>query len=183
MIAMWDNLFRNKDAAAEVREILKGTYIFQDLNQKELKLLEGMVHVRIYKVGEPIFRQGEIGVGVYVLKAGGVEISIENPEPNANSEEPQITVVTQLRAGDFFGELSLVEDNSRRGASAIATEESVLIGFFKPDLFEIIERNPSMGSKVLLRLSEALGRRLRVTTGKVRELNKEIKNLKVTDGQ
>jgi CRP/FNR family cyclic AMP-dependent transcriptional regulator len=183
MIAMWENLFRNKDAAAEVREILKSTYIFQDLTQKELKLLEGMVHVRLYKIGEPVFRQGEVGVGLYVLKSGGVEIHIESSDANSSSEEVQVTVVTQLKAGDFFGELSLVEETSRRGASAIATEESVLIGFFKPDLLEIIERNPSMGSKILLRLAEALGRRLRVTTSKVRELKTEIKNLRVVDGK
>ena len=181
MLAMWENLFKNKDTSQEIKDLLKSTHLFQDLSSRELKLLEGMVHVRHFRVGEAIFRQGEVGVGMYIVSYGSIEICIEDGSLSATDDESQITRVTRLKSGDFFGELSLVEDNSRRGASAIAQEEAALIGFFKPDLFEIIERNPSMGAKILFRLSEALGRRLKATTSKVTELKKEIGKLTVLD--
>ncbi|NJM10327.1 MAG: hypothetical protein HC883_05575 [Bdellovibrionaceae bacterium] len=50
----------------------------------------------------------------------------------------------------------------------------MLIGFFRPDLFEILDRQPATGVKILLRLSEVLGRRLKETTLKVTELKDEL---------
>ena len=56
-----------------------------------------------------------------------------------------------LKRGDFFGELSLIEDPSFRSASAASLSRSTLIGFFKPDLLQVIQRNPSTGNKISLR--------------------------------
>jgi hypothetical protein len=53
-----------------------------------------------------------------------------------------------------------------------------LIGFFKPDLLEITKRSPSAGIKVLSRLSEVLGRRLKEATDKVSELREELRELR-----
>ncbi|MGE0528569.1 MAG: cyclic nucleotide-binding domain-containing protein, partial [Bdellovibrionales bacterium] len=154
---------------------LRQTYIISNLSKKELRFVQGTVHVRAFKPGEAIFRQGEVGVGMYVLLRGSLEIlvhhSTEEDVPSRNH------LVTRLKAGDFLGELSLVENNSRRTATAVAVEESVLIGFFKPDLLEILERQPATGVKILLRLGEVLGRRLKETTLKVTELKEEIRRM------
>jgi CRP-like cAMP-binding protein len=172
---MWDNLFRRSDEQQEVFEALRQTFVFQPLTRKELGFVKDTVHVRAFKAGEPIFRQGEIGVGMYIILRGALEIfvdqSIDDETPSRNH------LVTRLKAGDFLGELSLVETNSRRTATAIAAEETLLIGFFKPDLFEILERQPATGVKILLRLSEVLGRRLKETTLKVTELKDEIRRM------
>ena len=52
----------------------------------------------------------------------------------------------------------------------MATERSVLVGFFKPDLEDILERNPAMGVKILFQLSTVLGRRLLETTERITQL-------------
>lgn len=172
---MWDNLFRRSDEGQEVFETLKQTYVFNNLSHKELGFVKDTVHVRTFKPGETIFRQGEIGVGMYILMRGALEIFIDQ---SFDDDLPSKShMVTRLRAGDFLGELSLVENNSRRTATAVASEESLLVGFFKPDLFEILERQPATGVKILLRLSEILGRRLKETTLKVSELKDEIRHM------
>lgn len=173
---MWDNLFRKDDEPQAVFEALKHTFIFQLLSKKELRFVQETVHVRSFKAGETIFRQGEIGVGMYILLKGSLDIFVDQ---SFDEDEPTSRqLVTRLQAGDFLGELSLVENNSRRTATAVAAEESVLIGFFKPDLFEILERQPATGVKILLRLAEVLGRRLKETTLKVSELKDELRHLK-----
>jgi CRP-like cAMP-binding protein len=68
-----------------------------------------------------------------------------------------------------------VEDAGRRSATSVASEDTVLIGFFKPDLLEILERSPGTGVKVVFRLAEVLGRRLKETTEKISQLKKEIR--------
>jgi CRP/FNR family transcriptional regulator, cyclic AMP receptor protein len=170
---VWDNFFRPVDQNQEVLEALRQTYIFNSLSKRELGFVQDTVHVRTFQAGESIFRQGEVGVGMYVLLKGSLDIFIDYFFGENVSMRTQL--VTRLKAGDFLGELSLVEHNSRRTATAVAVEESVLIGFFKPDLFEILERQPATGVKILLRLSEVLGRRLKETTIKVTELKEELR--------
>ena len=59
----------------------------------------------------------------------------------------------------------------------MAAEDSMLLGFFKPDLLEILERQPATGVKILMRLSEVLGRRLKETTLKVTELKDDMRRM------
>lgn len=171
---IWENYFR-KDAAEQTElEVLRNAYIFGSLTQKELRFLKETVHVRTYRPGEIVFRQGELGIGMYIVVKGAIEIFVENLD---EAGETQTLFVTRLTNGDFLGELSVIETNSRRTATAVATEETTLIGFFKPDLMEIIERQPATGIKIVLRLGEVLGRRLKETTTKVTELKRELKRL------
>jgi CRP/FNR family transcriptional regulator, cyclic AMP receptor protein len=173
---MWDNLFRRGDQEQEVLDALRQTIIFSSLSRRELAFLRSTCHVRAFKAGEAVFRQGEIGVGMYVILSGALDISVD---PRGGDEDAMAIsqLVTQLKAGDFLGELSLIEENSRRTATAIAAEETRLIGFFKPDLLEILERQPAMGVKILLRLCEVLGRRLKETTTRISELKFDIQRM------
>src|SRR5437879_254606 len=122
---IWENFFRKSDQDQEVLEALRQTFVFSALSKKELGFVKETVHVRNFKAGESIFRQGEVGVGMYVLLRGTLDIFVDRFV--AEEGTPVRTqMVTRLRAGDFLGELSLVEHNSRRTATAVANEESVL---------------------------------------------------------
>lgn len=170
---LWVNLFRDSGKDRSLRQNLKQNILFQDLSSTELRLVEKIVNVRHFRPGEHIFKQGEVGVGMYIVVSGIINIYVE--ELHATTGAAYTTHVTQLKTEDFFGELALVEHEGRRSASATAHEETVLIGFFKPDLMEIVERNPTAGVKILLRLGEVLGSRLRQTTARITELKKEGK--------
>ncbi|MEI7973118.1 MAG: cyclic nucleotide-binding domain-containing protein, partial [Bdellovibrio sp.] len=159
---LWINLFRRKKKSDSLNSKLKENFLFQDLSLGELRMLEQIVHVRNYRPGETIFKQGELGVGMYIIMKGRVNIYSEEIE--AISSETKTHLVTQLQQDDFLGDLALVEENSRRSATAVAQEDSTLIGFFKPDLVEVTKRKPGAGVKILFRLAEVLGGRLRETT-------------------
>ena len=173
---LWDNIFRKPKKEDDLLTVLKENPLFCDLSKRELKFLSDIVHVRHYHSGETVFRQGEVGVGMYLIVKGCVEIFMTSPD--ALDDEFRNIYITQLTSGDFFGELSLVEENSRRTASAVAREETMLIGFFKPDLTELLERSPATGVKVVFRLAEVLGRRLKETTEKVSELRRSLKEMR-----
>jgi CRP/FNR family transcriptional regulator, cyclic AMP receptor protein len=170
----WTNLFRKDSKEKSVLETLRSTHIFGSLNKRELHLVMQTIHVRNYTPGETVFIQGELGIGMYIILNGKVDVFARG---TSGADDTQL--VTQLFEGDFFGELSLVENQGRRTATAIAATETSLIGFFKPDLMEIIERQPHTGSKITLRLAEVLGRRLKETTIRLTELKQEAaKNLR-----
>ena len=160
---IWANVFRLGTQQESLAEVLQKIPLFQDLTPKELKILERLVHIRNYKTGEPVFVETEPGVGMYVIRRGSVDIVL-----NHRSEKP--LVLAELVSGDFFGEMALLGDTSR-SATAVAREPSELIGFFHPDLIEVINVHPSMGAKISLGLAKTLAERLRFTNEQVRDIS------------
>ena len=172
---LWDNIFRREEERNDINQILSRNYLFETLSKKELKLLRDLIYVRTFHPGEIIFKQGDTGIGMYILALGAVDIFVKDVQ--INEGEDGSVHITRLKSEDFFGELSLVEEKGHRTATAIAFEETTLIGFLKPSLMEIIKRNPVTGVKILGRLGEVLGRRLKETADKATNLRREMQSL------
>ena len=160
-VFIWADMFRRgRDPKSEaVIAALRSNHLFKPLSSGELRYLAGLVHERIYEKGETIFKQNDRGYGLYVILNGKVSIRARSPKGEVQ--------VTSLERGSFFGELALIEEDNIRTAAAVASERTSLLGFFKPDLMEILERKPETGVKILLQLAGVLGRRLMATTERV----------------
>ena len=182
MQLLWENILNKKKKENDTFSFLKDSFLFKDLSSKEIEFLDQIVHKRQFRPGEKIFTQGDPGVGMYLVFNGTVDIIMHDPSHETKEEKDEI-FITRLEKGDFFGELSLIEEPSFRSASAVSLTQSTLIGFFKPDLLQVIQRNPLTGNKISLRLAEILGKRLRETTEKVTELCVELNSVKKIDNQ
>ena len=159
MSSLWKNIFKGKKKDSDdPRRILQDIPIFKGLSGSGIREIERIVHVRTYETGEFVFQQGDVGAGMFVIAKGRVDILLED---HADTDP-----LATLEKSDFFGELSLL-DSERRSASARTTEPSVLIGFFRPDLLDLVERNPVLGSKVLLNIARVIGERLRTANARV----------------
>lgn len=159
--------FRKKRTDEDIFKILKNVPTFSELNSKELSEVEKIIHRREYKKGEPIFRMGDPGLGMYIIITGSVNIIEEREGENA-------TTLAVLKDGAFFGDLALL-DESPRSASAIAGENSEILGFFRPDFLDLLYRKPRLGIKILFSLSKVIGERLRRT-------NEQLSALKANEG-
>jgi CRP/FNR family cyclic AMP-dependent transcriptional regulator len=159
---IWANIFRLGSHNQPLGEILQNIPLFRDLTPKELRILERVVHLRSYQTDETVFAEKEPGAGVYVIRSGKVDILLKH-------EEQSPTLLAELGPGDFFGEMALLGD-SARSANAIAREETELIGFFHPDLMEIINLHPVMGAKITFGLAATLAERLRYMNTQLREI-------------
>jgi CRP/FNR family transcriptional regulator, cyclic AMP receptor protein len=159
---IWGNIFRLSSRKESLAEILQNIPLFHELSPKELRTLERVVHIRTYEAGEPVFVETEPGAGMYVIRTGRVDVVL-----NYKSDNP--LVLSELEPGDFFGEMALLGDTSR-SATALARQRSELIGFFHPDLLEIINLHPSMGAKISIGLARTLAERLRYTNTQLRDI-------------
>ena len=175
---LWENVLRKKSDENNVLNFLRESFLFKDLTNNEMEFLAHIVHVRHFEAGEKIFKQGDPGVGMYLIFNGSIDIIMHDPSKDPKASSIQEIFITRLEKGDFFGELSLIEEPSYRSATAMSINKSTLIGFFKPDLLQVIQRNPNTGNKISLRLAEILGKRLRETTEKVTELVVELNSVK-----
>ena len=101
----------------------------------------------IYKAGERIFSEGQLGKEMYVVESGRIRIFL-------TSQNRELTLAVLMR-GDFFGEMALLEDLPR-SASASAIEETRLIAIEKEDFKYLIREHPEIAMKVLGRFSGRL---------------------------
>jgi len=114
-----------------------------------------------------IFRQGERGMGMYIVQQGRVAIA----------SEPENHELFELKDGDFFGEVALL-DESPRSATAMAKTDCSVFGFFQPDLFGLIDRDSRLGVKIVLRVARFVGQRLRQANDRAQTLSLELDALK-----
>ena len=162
-------VFKTKIKPASIEEMLSKIPVFEMLEAKELRQIAGIVHRRQYAKGEYVFYQGDPGLGMYVVEHGKIGIVVGD---NGTQQE-----LTEMGDGDFFGEIALL-DESPRSASVIVKEDSQLIGFFRPDLFDVIEKTPKTGLKIVMKLAEMIGERLRHMNSEFSKLQSEIVSLK-----
>jgi CRP-like cAMP-binding protein len=160
MKALYKNFFRKKDSSNPVLQALGNIPIFENLRDSELNDVARLTHERTYKLDEHVFKKLAPAEGMYVIMNGAVEIN----DPDSG------TIFASLESGDFFGELALL-DEEPRSASAISTQPSTLIGFFRTDLLTLMKRSPELGNKILLNLSRVLGERLRRTNQELAKTN------------
>ena len=132
------------------------------MNRRERVAIERIMYRREYQAGDIIFRQGEPGVGMYIVERGTVSIVFE----------PTRHALAELHEGDFFGEIALLNETPR-SATARAQTACTLWGLFQPELLGLLDRNPRLGVKLLLPLAQIAGQRLIRADRQIQSLREE----------
>lgn len=135
-----------------VKRALRSTPLFENLRSRDWKLMSDLFHVRDYQPGETIFEKGTPGLGMYIIVEGKVRI--------VTTEDGQEVVLTTLGHGDFFGEMSLI-DEIERSAGAVAETKTRLVGLFRPQLQQLMTHKPRLGITIFERLAKIVVQRLR----------------------
>ena len=154
-----------------LHQFLKKTNIFSDFSDREVWILTKYMHQRVFLPHEEIFKEGDIGLGFYLIFSGRVEIFSNKP---TDSGEQKQFKITELGEHDYLGELSLVESSSRRNASAIAKDAVTLLALFKPDMDELIENAPTVAAKLLQAISRVIAKRFYAVTAELRVLKEKV---------
>jgi CRP-like cAMP-binding protein len=97
-----------------------------------------------------IFHQGDPGDALHVITAGAVKILLPSPD----GEE---AIIATLKAGDFFGELALL-DGQPRSATATAVEPTETLSLPRDIFRELVEKHPELRDALFAALSTLLRR-------------------------
>ncbi len=106
--------------------------------------------------GEILFKDGDAGDEMYLIKSGKIRIS----KPSGEIEK----TLAVLKEGDFFGEMSVI-DGSPRSATATAIEPSELVIFDREVFMNQVRENP-----LIEYVLHTLIRRLRETDEQIKYL-------------
>lgn len=109
---------------------------FSSLFAKELLKLQKTGLLRRVPAGAPVFSEGDPGDGLYLLERGRVVITTV-------LETGRGRTINRIEAGDYFGEIALLDDGPR-SATATAEIESIVSFVPKADVLELIRNSPTI---------------------------------------
>ncbi len=131
-------------------EFLSSVRIFSDLTLAEREVLVSSLRPVILHPGEVLFRHGDPGDELYVVQSGRVLISL-------SPVDGELIEIQRFGSGEFFGEMSIFEDDSR-SADCSAIEATELLALPKSDFFAFMETHPRAAIRVMYRMLQATTR-------------------------
>ena len=139
---------------------------FPDLDDELLTSLARSVHERHAAAGECILAEGEMGDAFYLILAGRIQIS-------KFLELGTQRLLNELNAGQFFGEMALIEDAPRM-ASAFALEETSLLVITKQDFRDLLAHSMPASLAVMRSVVARFRDADQLAIEELREKNKKL---------
>lgn len=118
------------------------TSVFPDADPAFLRTLVERCQAKSFRKGEVLFREGEPGDALYVIRKGSVKISRRNAQ---GADVAQ----TYIAAGNAVGEMALLsEDSKPRSATVTALVPTESIRIEKKDFLELLKQNPAVQGRI-----------------------------------
>ncbi len=153
-------------------QLLKRIPLFAEFKITELMNVSMVAQTVNYPAGELIFRENAKGDALYVIKQGEVKVT-------KNDSFGEAHVLAYLGVGEYFGEISLI-DNAPRSASAYAGTDAVLLKIKHKDFKNLITGDREIERKFYKSFTGVLCERLRVANENLtfsREINRMIREI------
>ena len=124
---------RDMDDLYLLEELIAGVKFLANLTlEKRLEVCR-VLNYELCEPGHKVFQQGEVGTAFYMLLTGKVAVEVVS-EDGGDAVE-----VGQLKEGDSFGELALMQEGSVRAATIKAVEPCELLKVEKDDYSRILK--------------------------------------------
>ena len=125
-------------------ELLQRVPIFADFDRGDLQRLARSFKERTFEAGKTVAAEGKSGAGFFVIESGEASVSVRGEER------------AKIGAGDYFGEIALIDDGAR-SATITADTDLHCFGLTSWEFRPLVESNASIAWKLL----ETLAKRLR----------------------
>ncbi len=142
--------------------VLKNIPLFQALDETELAVMETLAVEKVVPRGTIILNEGDLGDSLFAIASGRVKVFI-------GDEDGREITLKILNAGDFFGEMSLI-DKEPRSASVAAIDNTTLKILSYQSFHDCLVRSPTIATAVMTALAKRL-----------RDADRKISNLALMD--
>ena len=145
-------------------ELLQTVSIFWDLKSKELGYIAEKMVARNYDNGNYIFLEDSDGEQCFFVLEGSVKVT-------RLSKDGREVILAMLNEGDFFGEMSLLDGESR-SANVIALEKTEVLILDRRDFLDVVNDYPQIAVMLLKELA-----------GRLRKSDRQIASLSLSDAE
>ncbi|MBT9393982.1 cyclic nucleotide-binding domain-containing protein [Hymenobacter sp. NST-14] len=132
-------------SAADRVAVLQQTALFAETPANVLSAIVPIMQEVEFGAGESIFAKGDLGTSLFIVHAGEVGIFTGSRQ------------LATFRAGDFFGELALL-DAEPRSAAAVAQTPTRAFRLDQEDFYDVMEERPEVLRNILRVLCQRLRR-------------------------
>jgi CRP-like cAMP-binding protein len=140
----------------DTEQLLASVSLFHRLDKRQIRALARLVKTQSYAADQYIVQQGQPGLGLYVIAEGRAQVS------------QGTRILRELGVGDFFGEMSLLDDLPRT-ADIRAIVPTTCLTLAKWEFLGELESHPQMA----LPLLPVLSRRVREAEERADRLQQE----------
>jgi CRP-like cAMP-binding protein len=144
--------------ANDLKDFLKSVLLFKDLPATQLDKVAKLISEKKLPKYQIIFEEGETGETLYIIRSGLIKISKE-------ASDGRVKTLALLKAGEFFGEMSVLSDEGR-SANAETLSDTELLVMSKQDFESLLDKNPSVSVHIIKTLIDRLA-----------QADRQIKNL------
>ena len=130
------------------KDLLKNIALFKSLNESELEKLAQVAYLQKFSKDNIIFLEDDTGTNLFIIKKGKVKIS-------KLSNEGKEVILSILKDGDSFGEMSLLT-GEKRSANVTSIEKSELLILQRDDFLNLLNSYPQISIFLLKDLSKKL---------------------------
>ncbi len=146
----------------ELVSFLKSVPLFSELDEMDLNRISTVSLVQKYHKDNIILIEEEVGTTMFIIINGKVKIS-------RISDDGREVILSILSEGDFFGEMSLL-DGQTRSANVTALEESELLMIRREEFLQMLYDYPQIAINLLKELAQ-----------RIRKSDEQIKSLSLQD--
>lgn len=127
---------------------LSASRLFEGLSTHDLEVVRRITTNETHPAGKVIFREGDPGDAVFVVREGLVEIV-------SRADTAQRQVLSRLGPGSFFGEMAVLELKPR-SATAVAAQPTTVCRIPAGEMFVFLQHCPELGLSLLREISARL---------------------------
>jgi CRP/FNR family transcriptional regulator len=124
-------------------ELIQKVPLFTSLSRRDVETLARSFRDRTFPAGSEVTTEGQSGVGFFVIESGEATVSVHGEERRT------------LGAGDYFGELALIDD-SPRSATIVADSPLKCWGLTSWEFRPLVESNAPIAWAMLQSLAKRL---------------------------
>jgi SulP family sulfate permease len=142
--------------------VLSEFEIFKSRKAETLEALEQCMENRTYKAGDKIFKHGDSGDELFMIRKGAVRIILPISEKQSHH-------LGTFARGSFFGEMAFL-DGGIRSADAVAFTDTELFVLSRKTFDSLAEEHKKLALSLMEGLASVLSSRLRYTNTELRVL-------------
>ncbi len=147
--------------SSEIVDALRRCELFSGVDQEDVEQIATLCRIEEFNAGDTVIAQGEFGRRIYLIAEGQVALM---RSVNLGGRQGSMTI-DLLGKGRGLGWSSILCDPCSVSASAMCQKQTTLISLAGTDLRDMLEDRTDLGYKVMDRLAQVLGNRLRAAYG------------------
>ena len=145
-------------------ELLQSVALFWDLSEEELGYISQKMIARHYETGKFIFLEDSEGEQCFFVVQGSVKVT-------RLSKDGREVILAMLNEGEFFGEMALLDGESR-SANVIALEKTEVLTLNREDFLVVLHDYPQIAIQLLKEMAHRL-----------RKSDRQIASLSLSDAE